>query len=186
MEFKLPKISKRNFILSGAIAAGSAMATGVINVSAASKIARLNKKTPQFNIAISGGGRFSNSNFLGKTSIIGFWGLWCPVCLSDIDNANKAAIFAKENGIEFMSIHTDGRYGRWGSVEAFFKEKGYSFPTAIDDDSKVLDGFEIDWVPTYLIIDEKGIIRNFNGSLEKISGVNRLINKAKAVKKTYR
>ncbi len=187
MELKLPKMNKRNFMTAGLMAgASSILFAGTLKAGAPDKIAKLNQKVPNFDIAKSGGGKFNNASLLGKTTIVEFWGLWCPDCLVDGDNTNQAAILAKKNGIEFMAIHTRGRYGRWGSIEAYFKEKGYSYPTAIDDDGAAYKAFELGWVPTYLVIDKYGTIRDFSTDLGNILGVHGLINKAKAVKKKYK
>lgn len=146
--------------------------------------AEVGKAAPSFDIAKIGGGRFNNRSLRGKTTIVEFWGLWCPDCLADGANtAQLANRVRRERNINFIGIHTRGRYGRWGSVENYFQEKGYSYPVAIDDNSAVYNAFKLAWVPTYLIIDRNGIIRDFTtdlGSYDGI-GVDGLLARARAI-----
>jgi thiol-disulfide isomerase/thioredoxin len=115
---------------------------------------------------LRGGGTFSNKSFAGKVTIVEFFGLWCPDCMADAPNvAELAGLVRATPGVQFVAVHTRGRYGRWGSLDNFFKEKGYSYPVAIDDDSAVYKAFGIQWVPSYLIIDAKGVVRDFTTDL---------------------
>ena len=61
--------------------------------------------------------------------------------------------------LNFISIHTppnaaraDEAYGRYGSVEAYFDEKGYSYPTVIDTNASIRDALKIAWTPSYLLV----------------------------------
>lgn len=126
----------------------------------------LGKKAPKFNLKKFGGGTFSNADFKGKTTIVEFWGLWCPDCMADAPlTAQVAARANATKNLRFIGIHTAGRYGRWGSLDAYFKEKGYSYPVAIDDDKTAYNAFKMQWVPTYLIIDKNGTIADFTTDL---------------------
>lgn len=145
----------------------------------------IGKACPKFSLKKNGGGNFTNANLKGKTTIIEFFGLWCPDCMLDAPNvAQLAAIANATKNMQFIGIHTHGRYGRWGSLDKFFAEKGYKYPVAIDDDKTVYNAFKIAWVPSFIIIDKKGIIRDFTTDLgvEGI-GVDGLMKKAIAVSK---
>lgn len=145
----------------------------------------IGKKCPKFSLKKNGGGSFSNANLKGKTTIIEFFGLWCPDCMLDAPNvAQFAAIANATKGMQFIGIHTHGRYGRWGSLDKFFEEKKYKYPVAIDDDKTAYNAFKIAWVPSFLIIDNKGIIRDFTTDLGAGGiGVDGLLKRAIAVSK---
>ena len=159
------KLSRRNVLAAGAVlpllAAGTALAGD-----RPTTIAGVGKKAPAFTAPMRGGGTFSNKNFAGKVTIVEFFGLWCPDCMADAPNvAELAGLVRATPGVQFVAVHTRGRYGRWGSLDNFFKEKGYSYPVAIDDDSAVYKAFGIQWVPSYLIIDANGVVRDFTTDL---------------------
>lgn len=145
----------------------------------------IGKTSPNLSLSMLGGGKLTNAKFKGKTTILEFFGLWCPDCMID---APLVAQFAKKanatKNMQFIAVHTHGRYGRWGSLDKFFKEKGYKYPVAIDDDKTAYNAFKIAWVPSFVIIDKNGIIRDYTNDLgvEGI-GVDGLMAKAIAVSK---
>jgi thiol-disulfide isomerase/thioredoxin len=139
---------------------------------------------PAVDLARLGGGRLRNADFAGRTTIVQFWGLWCPDCLLDSDAvATLAARVARERRMAFVGIHTRGRYGRWGDVPTYFAEKGYSFPVAIDDDGAAYRAWSMKWVPSFLVVDRRGIIADYTTDLGAGGGigVDGLLAKARAV-----
>jgi thiol-disulfide isomerase/thioredoxin len=133
-----------------------------------------------------GGGRLMQADFKGKTTIVQFWGIWCPDCLADVDDvAELNRLISRDRKLQFVGIHTRGRYGRWGGLAPFFAEKGYCFPVAIDDDSAAYKAWGIKWVPSFVIVGKDGIIREYTTDLKAGSGigVQGLLAKAKAVAK---
>jgi thiol-disulfide isomerase/thioredoxin len=144
----------------------------------------IGKPAPAIDLAKVGGGRLTNQEFAGKTTIVQFWGLWCPDCLRDTDDvAILTKRVASVAGLKFVSVHTRGRYGRWGNVEAFFAEKGYSYPVAIDDDQTAYRAWAVKWVPSFLIVNRQGIITDYTTDLTAGGGqgVDGLLTKARAV-----
>lgn len=187
---KLSDFNRRHII--SAIAASPILLTGENSFAAAGRpnsYSEIGKPAPIFDLAKVGGGRFNNASLRGKTTIIEFWGLWCPDCLLDADNvAVLAQRLRRERGINFVSVHTRGRYGRWGDVPTYFAEKGFSYPVAIDDDSAAYKAFKIAWVPSFVIVNSRGIIVDYSNDLGAGGGigVDGLIAKAKAAARTRR
>ncbi len=147
------------------------------------KYSLIGKKAPKFSLNRHRGGKFSNASFKGKTTIVEFWGLWCPDCLLDSPLTYALSQKAKATkNINLVAIHTAGRYGRWGSIDAYFEEKGFEYDVAIDDDKAAFKAFAIEWVPSYLIIDKNGNIADFTTDLgvEGI-GVDAFFARAKAI-----
>jgi thiol-disulfide isomerase/thioredoxin len=148
-----------------------------------SKYSLIGKKAPKFGLMKHGGGVFNNKNLLGKTTIVEFFGLWCPDCMLDAPLVAQLAAQANSTkGLAFIGVHTAGRYGRWGSLDKFFAEKGYSYPVAIDDDKGAYNAFQLQWVPSYIIIDKNGIIRDYTTDLGAGGiGVDALMARAKKI-----
>lgn len=146
----------------------------------------IGQAAPATDLARFGGGRLTQADFLGKTTIVQFWGIWCPDCLADVDDvAELNRLIARDRNLQFIGIHTRGRYGRWGGLAPFFAEKGYRFPVAIDDDSAAYKAWGIKWVPSFVIVGRDGTIRDYTTDLKAGSGigVQGLLAKAKAVSK---
>jgi thiol-disulfide isomerase/thioredoxin len=144
----------------------------------------LGKPAPAINLNKVGGGQFASRDLRGKTTIVQFWGLWCPDCLRDTDDvAVLASRVTRERRLRFMSVHTRGRYGRWGNLDTFFAEKGYRYPVAIDDDQAAYRAWAIKWVPSFLIVNRQGIMADYTTDLTAGGGIgiDGLLNKALAV-----
>lgn len=179
------------------LAAGAIAATGALEAEAQTAAATpvdrrprtydlIGQAAPATDLARFGGGRLTQADFIGKTTIVQFWGIWCPDCLADVDDvADLNRLIARDRKLQFIGIHTRGRYGRWGGLAPFFAEKGYRFPVAIDDDSSAYKAWGIKWVPSFVIVGPDGIIRDFTTDLKAGSGigVQGLLAKAKAVAK---
>jgi thiol-disulfide isomerase/thioredoxin len=146
----------------------------------------IGQKAPVTDLARFEGGRFTNKDFIGKTTIVQFWGIWCPDCLADVDDvAELNRLIARDKKLRFVGVHTRGRYGRWGALEPFFTEKNYRFPVAIDDDSAAYKAWGIKWVPSFVIVGPDGTIRDYTTDLKAGSGIGvaGLIAKARAASK---
>jgi thiol-disulfide isomerase/thioredoxin len=120
----------------------------------------LRREIPEFEAPLVGGGQLTRDSFTGKWSILDFWGLWCGPCLND---APFISVLSKKmsehSGLAYISVHSRKAYGRWGSVENYFAEKGYSYPVGLDPDERVMKRFKLNATPTYLIIGPDRIVR---------------------------
>jgi thiol-disulfide isomerase/thioredoxin len=171
------------------MASGSAVAQAAPPAAAVDRRPRthmlVGRGAPVTDLALAGSGRrLTNAAFARRTTIVQFWGLWCPDCLADVDHvAELVRRLERERGIGFVSVHTRGRYGRWGALEPFFAEKGYRFPVAVDDDGAAYRAWQIGWVPSFLIVDRAGVIRDYTTDLVAGNGigVEGLIARARAV-----
>ncbi|MEQ9314596.1 MAG: TlpA disulfide reductase family protein, partial [Henriciella sp.] len=97
----------------------------------------LGKSLPAFSGTMVSGEDFSSADLEGQWTVIDVWGLWCGDCMADAPYvAALASAIAQDPDLRFMSIHTppnanrlDDAYGKYESVQAYFDEKGYSYPT---------------------------------------------------------
>ena len=116
---------------------------------------------------------FSTADLGGQWTIIDVWGLWCSDCMADAPFAAALARAVEQDpDLAFLSIHTppsaaraDEAYGKFGSVEAFFDNKGYAYPTVLDADATIRDALRIDWTPTYLLVAPDLTVKAFTTDL---------------------
>jgi thiol-disulfide isomerase/thioredoxin len=146
--------------------------------------ALLGEPAPDFWFPNPFGGMRQLSDYRGQVLILYFWGLWCPDCLLDGPNVARLAEDAAETpGVSFLGIHTRGRYGRWGSIEAYFAERGYGFPVVIDEGREFArDVYRIEWYPSFLAIDGAGIIRAWRTDLASPEGAAQFLAQARALR----
>jgi len=167
-----PKIDRRTLALGLAALAAAPNAAAQNSPPAAFEDPRprayqlLGQPAPDFAFPKRGGGMAQRSDYAGRAYILYFGGLWCPDCIVDGAHVNDLAAMAAAADIAFLHIHTRGRFGRWGSIDNYFAETGYSYPVAFDESRTwARETYAIEWNPTYLVIDRAGIIRAWSTDL---------------------
>lgn len=132
----------------------------------------LGQPLPEFRGETVGGGVF-NSADINQWTVIDVWGIWCGDCIADGPFvAEVAARIALDEELDFVSIHTPPNaarakeaFGKFGSVEAYFNAKGYSYPTVIDADASLRNLLQIGWTPSYLLVSPDGVVRGYRTDL---------------------
>ncbi|KCZ52403.1 TlpA family protein disulfide reductase [Hyphomonas pacifica] len=119
-------------------------------------------------------------DMLDTWTVIDVWGIWCGDCLADAPYvAALVTAIEQDPDLDFLSIHTPANanratveemFGKYGSVANYFADKGYSYPTLIDDDASIREALKISWTPSYLLVDPDGIIRGFRSDLSVAGG----------------
>jgi thiol-disulfide isomerase/thioredoxin len=139
----------------------------------------LGQKFPQFTATMSDGQDF-DSSVLNRWMVIQVWGVWCGDSMRDAPYAAALATAIEQDpDLYFLSIHVpqntettsdEEMYDTYGSVEAYFENKGYSYPTVIDSDASIRDLLKITWTPSYILISPDGVVRGFRTDLSVAGG----------------
>lgn len=134
--------------------------------------ALLGEALPDFTAEQVGGGTFDSAS-IDTWTVIDVWGIWCSDCMADAPYAAALArAIAQDPELDFLSIHVpasavraDEAFGRFGSVEAYFDDVGYAYPTLVDRDGSLRERLQIAWTPTYLLVSPDGVVRGFRTDL---------------------
>jgi peroxiredoxin len=160
------ELTRRDAVIIAGAATLAAPASSALAAGRPAGHVLINQKAPPFDLPKVGGARAKLSDYKGKTLVLMFYGQWCGDCMRDApQTAALVRAMAEDKRLAFLGIHTRGNFGRWGDVPTFFKEMGWSFPAALDDDSSAYKTYQMQWVPGFLVIDTKGIIRVFANDL---------------------
>ena len=134
----------------------------------------LGEPLPDFTGPLVSGASFSTAVLEGRWTVIEVWGIWCHDSRNDAPYAAElATALAQTPDVDFMSIHTpqnreraDKATRRYDSVADWFDEKGWSFPTVIDEDASIRESLRIRWTPTYLVIAPDLTVQGFRTGLK--------------------
>jgi peroxiredoxin len=89
-----------------------------------------------------------------------FWTTWCPYCLTKLQLMNTEYAGLEKKGLALLAINAGERRT---SVERLVRNYGIKYTVLLDESSAATDAFRIVGVPTFILIDTKGVIR-FKGN----------------------
>ncbi|MBK8903680.1 MAG: TlpA family protein disulfide reductase [Anaerolineaceae bacterium] len=91
----------------------------------------------------------------GQPVILNFWASWCAPCRVEMPSLQQASV--KYNGrVAFVGINQGED---WPTVVDFGSEYNVSYPLVTDPDNRVNRLYEVTSLPTTVIIDQKGVVR---------------------------
>ena len=124
-----------------------------------------------FNLPDLKGKTHSLKDFRGEVVVLNLWATWCPPCLEEMPKLKDLHSRYKDSGVHVIGIALDK--DSLDLVRPFVKSNDISY-TILTGDHQIFaalsagsSGEEFKGVPTTLIIDRKGRIRErFHGSFE--------------------
>ena len=133
----------------------------------------IGRELPAFGGTMISGPLFSTEELENQWTLIDVWGLWCGDCMADAPYVEE--LWNEVSGsddLAFLSIHTPPNaqrageaFGRYGSVEAYFEEKGYSYPTIVDEDASIRETLSVAWTPSYILVAPDLTVQGFRSEL---------------------
>lgn len=124
------------------------------------------KPLPPFRIAREDGELLSDATLKGRWTVIAFTAGWCPDCRADAPYlAALGRAIGQDPDLDIVAVHVDARYGPYLSAGDFFDKNDIRMPVAIDAERDVYRALEMSWVPSYLVVDPQGVVRDFRTDL---------------------
>jgi len=124
---------------------------------------------PDFSFVTADGQYLSLADLQGKVVLLDFWGTWCPPCVAALPDVRDTQKKLSKDPFMMVSISSDSDESVW---RTFIAKNQMSWPQYWDRDRKVIQAFEIRAFPTYIVLDQEGIVRfrsvgqNFQGNAQ--------------------
>ncbi len=136
---------------------------------------------PGFTFPDIHGKAVSLSQFRGKVVFLNIWATWCGPCRIEMPDMEKLWQKFKKQDFVILAVSID-RQGK-SVVMPFMRELGLTFPVLLDPEGAIQRTYEVNALPSSLIIDKTGFIttrvagaRDWFGA-ETIETFEYLINK---------
>lgn len=117
----------------------------------------INQVAPDFALKDSTGNVVKLSDFRGEGVIVNFWASWCPSCVEEMPDIQKAA---KQNNVQVLFVNR----GESQTVGMTYIERtlpaNIEFPVLWDTREEVSKKYILFGMPVTYFIDEEGVIKD--------------------------
>lgn len=101
------------------------------------------------------GHAFELTQHKGKVVILHFWAKWCPPCIVELPEMQKAFKAMAHEDLVVLPLSLDLNIG---TVEAFYKENKLDLPIVMDRKGEMFRAFGLKGLPGTVLLNKKGQI----------------------------
>ena len=123
------------------------------------KSGQVSGPAPNFTLASLDGQNTSLSSLRGKVVVLDFWATWCPPCRRSLPHLQKMSADPelKNKGLVVLAINQEEELSK---IRPFMDEGHYTFNVLRDTDGAVSRAYNVEGIPTTVIIGRDGNVRN--------------------------
>ena len=111
---------------------------------------------PAFTLQSTNGQQVSLAQFKGDVVMINFWASWCGPCRQEMPLLDSIYRKYKDMGFELIGVNVEPDSK---SANAWLKATPVTYPILYDPQSKVSQLYQVQAMPTTVIIDRTGAVR---------------------------
>jgi len=114
---------------------------------------------PDFTLKSNGGKNLKLSEFRGQVVMINFWATWCGPCRQEMPLLNRIQEKYRKAGFMLLGVNIDDRPE---AAQAMARNLGVHFPILFDTEKRVSRLYDVNAMPSTLLIDRDGKLRYFH------------------------
>jgi len=137
------------------LACVSALLLGTAASTAAAATA-VGSPAPDFTLRVLDGPNLRLQEQRGKVVLVNFWATWCGPCRKEMPHLNRIADKYRSSGLVLLGINVDDDARNAADLAA---KLGVKFPVLFDTDKKVSKLYDLNSMPSTLVIDRNGRVR---------------------------
>jgi peroxiredoxin len=113
-------------------------------------------KAPDFTLRANTGKNIKLSELRGQVVMINFWATWCGPCRQEMPHLERLHDQYRRAGFALLGVNLDENSK---SAESLARELGVRFPVLFDSGKKISGRYDVDAMPSTLLIDRSGVVR---------------------------
>lgn len=122
-----------------------------------SKDSKIDKPAPDFTLNDIDGNESKLADFKGKVVLMDFWATWCGPCVQAMPHVQAIYEIYKEKDVIVLGINSWERDK--DKVKPFLEENNITYKILLDENNEVVGEYGVIGIPTFFVIDKKGLIR---------------------------
>ncbi|KEK11661.1 thiol-disulfide oxidoreductase [Lysinibacillus sphaericus] len=129
------------------------------------RVLQIGDSAPNFTLVDMNGNKHNLAEYKGQGVFLNFWGTWCKPCEREFPIIDRYYNEYKEKGIQVLAVNiAESDF----AVQNFIDRKGLTFPVLIDKNKSVLEVYNINPLPTTILINSEGkIIKIITGEMKE-------------------
>jgi peroxiredoxin len=116
-------------------------------------------EAPDFTLKSRSGENIKLSDLRGQVVMINFWASWCGPCRQEMPHLEKLSEEYKDYGFALLGVNLDEKQPQ---AEKLLAQIPVSFPILFDPTSSVSKLYNVDAMPTTILLDRDGNLRHLH------------------------
>ena len=111
---------------------------------------------PDFTLHAMGGANLRLKEQRGRVVMVNFWATWCAPCRQEMPHLNRLYQKYRSAGFVLLGVNVDDDPSKAAEVAT---KLGVTFPVLLDADKRVSKLYDLNTMPSTVIIDRDGKVR---------------------------
>jgi len=125
-------------------------------LAAQSHAVALQDEAPDFTLKSLEGSNLRLEEYRGQVVLINFWASWCGPCRQEMPLLDQLHNRYEETGFAVLGVNVEGEVK---PAQKIVDKTKVTFPVLIDEDQKVSEMYNLEAMPSTVVVDRDGVIR---------------------------
>lgn len=111
---------------------------------------------PDFTLKSLQGNNLRLEEYRGQVVLINFWASWCGPCRQEMPLLDRLHQRYRETGFAVLGVNVEGKIK---PAQELVDKTKVTFPVLIDADQKVSELYNLEAMPSTVVVDRNGVVR---------------------------
>lgn len=132
------------------------LVAGLLSLSGTAGAVGLQDEAPDFTLENLTGGNMRLEEYRGQVVLINFWASWCGPCRQEMPILDRLHHRYEDTGFAVLGINVEGESA---PAQEIVDRTNVTFPILIDDGQKVSELYNLEAMPSTVVVDRDGVVR---------------------------